>query len=195
MIRKRGKKGAMEMSMGTIVVLVIAMTMLVLGIIFVKNIFFTASTSLDAIDGQVKKQIQELFPNEDDYVLIYPNENSIKIRAGTDDFGVGIFARTPGGDTVNLDTFRYKLSLDTSSVGNCVEEIGMKKTEELFNKKFGVYNRFNKYQDDSAGAKIIVSIPEATKLCNQDVEVELFDGESGIAAQPFTIQITRKGLF
>ena len=40
---KTEKKGAIELSIGTVVIIVLAMTMLVLGIVLVRNIFKTNS--------------------------------------------------------------------------------------------------------------------------------------------------------
>ena len=49
-IRKiTGKKGAMELSMGTIVILVLAMSMLILGLVLIRTIFMGAKYNVQTI--------------------------------------------------------------------------------------------------------------------------------------------------
>jgi hypothetical protein len=59
-IRKR-KKGALEMSIGTIVILVIAVTMLILGIVFVRSIMCSGIQMSDQLSKGVKGKITDLF--------------------------------------------------------------------------------------------------------------------------------------
>ena len=67
MEQKRGnKKAALEMSVGTIVVIVLAVTLLVLGVIFVNRIFSSASGIIDLTDQQLRDEVQKLFSEEND---------------------------------------------------------------------------------------------------------------------------------
>lgn len=49
------KKAAMEMSMGTIVTIVLLMSVLILGLVFVKNIMCSGIILTDDITASVKK--------------------------------------------------------------------------------------------------------------------------------------------
>jgi len=60
------KKGAMELSIGTIVIIVLAISMLVFGLVFVKKIMCSGIIITDQISTGVENEIKGLF-NVDDY--------------------------------------------------------------------------------------------------------------------------------
>ncbi len=55
------KKGAIELSIGTIVIIVIAITMLVFGIVFVRNIMCSAINLTDELGKNAESEINNLF--------------------------------------------------------------------------------------------------------------------------------------
>ena len=59
--KKMRKKGAMELSIGTIVVIVIAITMLILGIVFVRSVMCGALGLTGDLNNRVKGEINDLF--------------------------------------------------------------------------------------------------------------------------------------
>jgi len=59
------KKAAMEMSMGTIVTIVLLMSVLILGLVFVKNIMCSGIILTDDISSNVKNEIKGLFGTKD----------------------------------------------------------------------------------------------------------------------------------
>jgi len=58
---KRGRRGALELSIGTIVIIVIAITMLILGIVFVRSIMCGAINLTGDLNDRVKGEINDLF--------------------------------------------------------------------------------------------------------------------------------------
>ncbi len=81
MIRKIDKKGAIELSIGTIVVIVLAMSMLILGIVLIKNIFKGGTEATELLNNNVKAQINKLFnsdQNAKSVVLLPDNQADIK---------------------------------------------------------------------------------------------------------------------
>jgi len=56
----KNKKGAMEMSVGTIVTIVLLMSVLVLGVFLVQKIFQSSTNVVDQVDQQVQNQINQL---------------------------------------------------------------------------------------------------------------------------------------
>ena len=56
-----GKKGAIELSIGTIVIVVLAMSMLILGLVLVRTIFAGATYNVQQMNDKVKDQINQLF--------------------------------------------------------------------------------------------------------------------------------------
>ncbi|MEM3091480.1 MAG: hypothetical protein QXU39_02390, partial [Candidatus Pacearchaeota archaeon] len=59
-ISLRQKHAAMEMSVGTMVTIVLLMIVLVLGIFFIQKIFSAGTNAIETIDNQVQNEIQKL---------------------------------------------------------------------------------------------------------------------------------------
>jgi len=193
----RDKKAALELSMSTIVILVLAMAMLILGLILVRNIFFNATKSVDDLGEKVQNEIANLFVDENEYIIIkLGGDQTAKIKQDTKDFGIAFGARTQDGGGVDRTAFKYKLALDTESIGNCVDKSGLNEVEGFFNQRMGSLLTFPKTAGEFAFARVSVDIPDGTPLCSQMVYVETFeDGESTSYSDFFNIQIIRKGLF
>jgi len=87
----KNKKAAMEMSMGTIVTIILLVVVLVLGIFFIQRIFGTGTDAIDQIDTQVQNEINKLFTEEGKRVVVYPSSREITIKQGdTGGFGFSI---------------------------------------------------------------------------------------------------------
>jgi len=86
-IKSKNKKAALELSIGTIVILVIAMSMLILGLILVRTIFGGAKDNVEIMDEKVKAEINKLFV-EDRKAVVYLSDDMAKIKPG-EPFGVG----------------------------------------------------------------------------------------------------------
>ncbi len=72
----------MEMSMGTMVIIVLSMIVLVLGIFFIQKIFSTGTNAIDEIDAKIQSEINSLFAQEGKKLVIYPKEREIKMNQG-----------------------------------------------------------------------------------------------------------------
>ena len=81
------KRGAMEMSVGTIVTIVLLMAVLVLGIFLVQRIFKSATGAVDSIDNEVQSEIQKLFAEEGAALAVYPTARQITLKKGDDPKG------------------------------------------------------------------------------------------------------------
>jgi len=87
---KGEKTGALELSIGTIVVIVLAMTMLILGLVLVKTIFKGAVDITKMTNQQLKEQVSKLF-GDDKKLVVYPDTRHIEVKAGkSSGFGIGI---------------------------------------------------------------------------------------------------------
>lgn len=60
-LKKKNKRAALEMSIGTIVIIVIAITMLILGIVFVRSVMCGALGLTIDLNDRVKGEIEDLF--------------------------------------------------------------------------------------------------------------------------------------
>ena len=178
-LRERiNKKAALELSIGTIVIVVLGMTMLILGLVLVKNIFSISTKSVNTIDDKVTQEISQLFSddNEDVVVMLGP-DHTAKVKPSSGVFGLPIGARTLDGSQASRSRLQYKLSLDQGSNNNCASasKLGLKRTQSLFITALDKYNTFDKYQDSNVFALVQLNIPKATPLCTQKVFVDVKD--------------------
>jgi hypothetical protein len=86
----KNKHAAFEMSVGTIVTIVLSVTLLILGVVFVQQIFSSAKGVADLTDQQMRNEINKLFSSEDE-IVIYPSTRKVEIKQTEgDDVGFGI---------------------------------------------------------------------------------------------------------
>lgn len=112
------KKAAIELSVGTIVVIVIAMSMLILGLILVKNIFTGATYNVQQLNDKVKGEINKLFADEAQKIVLYvPKGNQIDVSKG-DDYGVGFAIKNTAKGESQVGKFTYNV-LATSVEKGC----------------------------------------------------------------------------
>ena len=81
------KKGAIELSMTTVVVIVLAMTMLILGLTLVRTIFTGAKYNVETINEKVKGEINKLFVEEEQRSAVYLASSTAEVKQG-DSFGI-----------------------------------------------------------------------------------------------------------
>lgn len=90
--RVNSKKGAMELSISTIVIVVLAVSMLILGLVLLKSIMSTSTKTVTQVDGMVENQLSKLF-GDDKRLVIYPDELTIKLKVNAKEpegFAIGI---------------------------------------------------------------------------------------------------------
>lgn len=108
------KKGAIELSIGTIVIIVLAMSMLILGMVLVKNIFTGSSENILQMNDQVKDQINKLFVEDKRTVIYLPNQIA-KIRQN-EDWGVAFGIKNLARGTAEAGRFHYEVSVSDPDV-------------------------------------------------------------------------------
>lgn len=105
------KRGAMELSIGTIVVLVIAMSMLILGLILVRTIFSSATNAITEIDKGTKDAITKAFANSDKKLVFYPSARTIEIKQRTQGQGFAFSLRNLG---IEDKEYTYTVGVDSA---------------------------------------------------------------------------------
>ncbi|MDD5192612.1 MAG: hypothetical protein PHH54_03130 [Candidatus Nanoarchaeia archaeon] len=195
-MEKRNKKGAMEMSIGTIVIIVIAMSMLILGLVLVRTIFKGATESITEIDSKVKGEIKNLFVDENTKIIVkLGSDKDFRIRADATLSGVGFGAKTIDGSIVDIKEMKYKLSLDANSRENCITLLKERTVVQFFKQNLNTNLQFDQVDGDTAFAAIQISVPEGTPLCTQKVFIDVWDGETYIGRDFFIVDVIRKGFF
>ncbi len=103
----RNKKAAMEMSVGTIVTIVLLVTVLVLGLVLVRTIFTGAKYNVDVIDEKVREQINGLFAEDKPLVIHLPNRKA-EIQQG-EEWGVAWGVKNLQTGTTKTSMLSYEV--------------------------------------------------------------------------------------
>ncbi len=179
---RNDKKGAMEMSIGTIVIIVLSMSMLILGMVLVKNIFGGATDIVDSSTQQISSEIAKIY-GDDKRLVIYPSVDIFDVKAGdTSAFAIRIknLLENTAADSV---VFSYSITLDD------FEECGLSEGE-IFSWMKGESGQG--LGISSAGEhleKILLEIPEGAPLCSFKVRVAVEQNNQPYANEQMFIRI------
>lgn len=178
------KKGAIEMSIGTIVVIVLSMSMLILGLVLIRGIFSGATDITEMTNTQLKDQVSKLF-GEEKKLVVYPDTRHIEIKSGEiSGFGIGIKNLLTG---VQDETFSYEVivsdpdieskcgiteqeALDWMSTGRAETDIGLAPGEFV-------------------SGKVLLTVPEGSRFCTFRYRVNVRYGESAYASELMDVTI------
>jgi len=112
------KKGAIELSVGTIVIIVLSMSMLILGLVLVKNIFSGSTQNVLQINDKVKDNINKLFVEDKRTVVYLPNQ--IAEIKQNEDWGVAFAIKNLKRGTPDAGHFGYEVGAsDPDIVKKC----------------------------------------------------------------------------
>lgn len=185
-LRKLGnKKGAIELSMGTIVVLVLAMSMLILGLVLIRTIFTGAKYNVDQINQKVESEINKLF-SEDKKIVVYLANNMADIKPGAVfqvAFGVKNLIR--GG--TEATKFTYEVSLDEG--GN---KCKIKEKEAMSWISVGSSGSFTLAYDDQAYQIIRFEIPAGAPGCIIRYNIDVKGNGQFYTSASFDVNIVSK---
>jgi uncharacterized protein YneF (UPF0154 family) len=161
------KKAAMEMSVGTIVTIVLLMLVLILGIFLTQRIFQSSVNAIDEIDNEVQSQITQLFSKEGTKIAIYPTSRQITISKGDDPKG---FAFSVKNLEVEEAEFSYLITADD------ISKCGSSFTEDMANNfLIGGSGSFNLGPGNSLDLPrlVLLDIPETAPPCTFSYNVEV----------------------
>jgi len=178
----RGKVGAIEMSIGTIVIVVLSMSMLILGMVLIKNIFTGASSIADLNENQISSEIAKLY-GDDKELVIYPGVDILEVKIGEPDaFAIRIKNLLKGSDASDA-IFSYSIAPDNFL------ECGLGEARILGWMK-GV---------DGSGIsipvagedieKILIEIPDGAPLCSFKMRISVRQNGQAYATDQMFIQI------
>jgi len=160
------KKGAMEMTVGTMVTIVLLIAVLALGVVLVKNIFSGATGVVDMTNEQLENEISKLF-GEDKELVIYPSSQKVTIKQGdSDGFGIGIKNLLKG--VSGTKTFSYDVVV--ADVGNCgVEESEIENWIIVGKSESSIPIPVN----GNSVQKVILEVPKGSPLCTFKLRVNV----------------------
>jgi len=196
-IKAKNKKAALELSIGTIVILVIAMSMLILGLILVRTIFKSATGTVKQLDDGVRQEIQGVFNTDEDkdIVVLLGSGNKIEIPADGKTHNVAFGAGTLDGSKADIDKMKYKLTLSTDERENCITELNERKVEEFVMQNLDTWLKFDETQDDLAYALVEINVPKGTQLCSQKIRIAVEEDRESVGHTYFKFDVVKKGWF
>ncbi len=179
------KKAAMEMSVGTIITVVLGVTLLVGGIIFIGKIVTTTTGVADMTDQQLRNQISKLF-SEESKISIYPGTRELVIKQ-QDENGVGFGIKNLQQGVAGEESFSYIVS--ASDIGNCGISAAVADS----------WITVGKSESDIAipvgemvVRKVLFYIPVGSPLCTARFKVEVKAGGTNYASDFFDLKIKAK---
>jgi hypothetical protein len=181
------KKGAIEMSIGTIVTIVLSVSFLVLGIFLIQKISKSATSVVDLTDAQLRDQVNKLF-SEDSELVIYPQTKMVEIKQGSTD-GVGIGIKNLREGSSETTTFSYEVK--ASSVSDCGEDFSESDAEDWM-------ITGNSEDDipiapgDIATDKILFRIPVGSPLCTVKFRINVKADSDVYATDSFFVTVKAK---
>lgn len=181
----RSKRAAMEMSVGTIVTIVLLMSVLVLGIFLVQKVFSSGTNAIDSIDGQVQSEINKLFAEEGKKLVVYPSSREITLKQGkSGGFGFSVRNTNQGGEE---KTYTYTISVDEADWSNC--DIPKREAEDLV--ELGKSGSFKLGSGDYLENAILVKyyVPETAPLCLIRYILELREDGSFYSSTSIDLEI------
>ncbi len=162
----------MEMSVGTMVTIVLLMIVLVLGIFFIQRIFATGTNAIDTIDNQVQSELQKLFASAGAKMAFYPTSRDVIVKKGDTPKGFAFQIRNGGTETAE-----FSYATEATDASNC----GSSFTEEDANDMLlGGDGSINIGPGDtSEGIIVKFIVPETAPPCTIAYDFEVTrDGET-----------------
>jgi len=191
------KKGAMEMTVGTIVTIVLLMSALVLGLILTRNIFKSSTENIQTIDDQVKGEINNLFAEDNTKLVVgLGGQNTAKVKQGTSNFGIPFGFSPTNPQMWGASKTGCKYSIEVVNQNNFCIKKGWTNVENSV--ITGVDNvAFDTVDSTNGYALIKISVPEDTPPCLQRFNILVECGGSALETTRsyFDLEIIKKGLF
>lgn len=197
----KNKRAAMEMSVGTIVTIVLLMSALVLGLVLTRTVFRGSTESVDSLNSGVQKEINNLFGEENkNLVISLGSQKTASVKQGTQNFGIpmGFSPDDPNAWGNNKEGCYY--IIEANEEGNyCVNMQGGWDDPKRDITTGTNRVTFDEYQDGNGYALIKINIPEEIPPCLQRFTV--YVGCEGnqhtdeATKTYFDIEIIKKGLF
>lgn len=167
----QNKKAAMELSVGTMVTIVLLVMVLILGIVLIQNIFKGAKGAVDLTNDQIRDELNKLF-SEEKKVVIYPGTKRVEIKHEDID-GVGIGIRNLLSDASGSNKFSYDVTIVEAE--KCGGETSVAKWFNVGKSDKNIPIAIG----EMYAAKVLFQIPTGTPLCTARFRANIeVDGKS-----------------
>ncbi|MGC9310078.1 MAG: hypothetical protein ACP5D2_05315 [Candidatus Nanoarchaeia archaeon] len=164
------KQGAMQLSIGTIVIVVLAMTMLILGIVLITNIFEGAGDAVDATNEGVINEINNLFVEKDQLLAFAPKTRRVELKQGESNKG---FAFSIRNIFDGEKQFLYDVDVDSNfNIGNKCSGLSAREAFDWILIPSGSVTLAEGKKMEHA-AMVMFEIPETAPVCIIPYKVEV----------------------
>jgi len=159
---KESKKAQMQMSVGTIVTIVLLMTVLVLGLVLTRTIFRSSTESVNQIDQAIQNEISKLFAEEGKKIVIYPTSRQISIKKGDEPRGFAFSVKNTGTEDRE---FGYTVKADPNfNYDQCGSGFTSTKADSWLLTKSGSFS-IVKGNSLDLPELVLINIPDDAPLC------------------------------
>ena len=172
------KRGAMELSLSTIVIVVLAILMLILGVTMITKIGCNTIHGIDTINDLTKQQIINLFSANERIAI---KETSNEVYKGTE-YGVGFAIRSEG----ESDKYSYTISL--SDKGDC--KVSDSQAEDFILLGKSADNLI--ISDTEYMGLIEFKIPTNIENCNLRYKIDVKKANQPYSTKEFDVKISNK---
>lgn len=181
------KKGAMEMSVGTIVTIVLLMSVLVLGIFLIQNIFDTGTSAVEDVNQEVESQINTLFSEEGKKLALYPPSAEISIKGGDNPSG---FAFAVHNQDSSSHTYTYETKVE--DVNQCEGNLEKSEVESWMmsgeNMETGIPLNGGKKMDPNEGL-VRFNVPEDAPPCPIGLRLIVYEDSEPFKTAPLFLTV------
>ena len=182
----RQKKAAMELSIGTIVIIVLAMSMLIFGLVLVRNIFAGGTDAVESINRGVINEINNMFADPNTRVAIFPVTRRIDLEQGSRGKGVALSVRNVENNDKN---FQYRIAVDETfdSQTRCANFL-REDINEWLDMSSGSFT-LARGQSLENPELISLTLPELAPLCNIPFRVTVESDGQTYATSSFWVNV------
>lgn len=178
------KKGAMELSVSTIVIVVLSMIMLIVGSVIVKKVACTTINGIDKLDENMKESIIETFKDTNQKITFKEYQN--KVPKGVE-YGIGFGIKNLLG---SKKEFSYKINV--RDVGSC----NFKKEDAEKWITLGKEDSFSIAGGEIYTSKFMLLIPENVENCKLRYTMTVYTNDKEIYdSSNVDVEIINKPLF
>ena len=174
------KKGALELSVSTIVVLILSLSMLVLGLVMVNKIMCGAIIGIDNLNEQTRQEIIDLF-GENEKLVIKETENKISKDVL---YGVGFAIRNS-----NTASNEFSYEVRVSELGSCL----ISESEALDFIQIGHGSSMSIPSGGDYSGLIKFLVPKNIENCNLRYGIEVTNDGEVYDSKEFDVSIVKKG--
>jgi len=177
----KNKKAAMEMSVGTIVTIVLLMSVLVLGLILIRTIFKSAVENIEGMGKAVNEEVNKLFAQDKDKkVVVFPSTRKVSVKKGEETDGFAFSIRNLNQEETEFD---YKVIAKEISC-----DADLSEAEDMVFPSIGT--KLVGAGEIMQDAEIITfNVPEGFPPCKIVYDLEISDG-GGVYGSPTQIIVS-----